>query len=125
MSRTTHVPNSKAMPEPTLTLLQRLFDWVVECEDGHEIDGKPSPCWAWQGYCDPDGYAEIKWRGKKLRASRVAYAAFNGPIDQYMDVDHECRNPACINPKHLKCVDPVTNRVVLRNARMREDVVPF
>jgi len=39
------------------------------------------------------------------KAHRVAYAALIG--DPTTDLDHLCRNPACVNPDHLQ---PVTNR---------------
>lgn len=97
---------------PSLGLIARLLDWCVEMDDGHD-----TPCWVWQGRTDDDGYPEVKYRGHKQKAHRLAYAAFNGGINAGLDVDHICRNRACLNPDHLQAVDPVQNRIVLKNQR--------
>jgi hypothetical protein len=102
-----------------LHLIKRLADWCIEKDTGHA-----TPCWIWQGHKDKDGYAELKYRGKKYRANRLSYAVFNGPIEQGNDIDHECRCRDCINPLHLMQRDPITNRVFLRDKREAEDV-PF
>lgn len=41
-----------------------------------------------------------------FRAHRLAYEAVHGPIPDGLQLDHLCRNRACINPSHL---EPVTN----------------
>lgn len=97
---------------PSLMTIIRLLDWAVESNEGHD-----SPCWIWQGHCDSDGYAEVKFRGRKFRAVRVAYAAFHGGLAGGLDVDHICRVRNCINPTHLEAVDPIINRVVRRDER--------
>lgn len=69
-------------------------------------------CWVWQKGKSRDGYARIQVGRKSRDAYRVAYEAFVGPVPEGLELDHLCRNRACINPAHL---EPVTRRVnVLR-----------
>ena len=65
-------------------------------------------CWTWRGLMRPDGYGLFYIGGyRKARAHRVAYQALVGPIPEGLELDHLCRNKACVNPDHL---EPVTHR---------------
>lgn len=66
-------------------------------------------CWDWIGSLKKaKGYGVATWRGKSGPAHRVAWEEFVGPIPSGLDLDHLCRNRACINPDHL---EPVTRLV--------------
>lgn len=62
-------------------------------------------CWVWKGAKNLQGYGKISWKGKLHQAHRVSYKIFVGKISSGLHIDHLCRNPPCINPKHL---EPVT-----------------
>lgn len=65
------------------------------------LEGEPDECWPWRGTINGDGYGRFGNRN----AHRVAYEYLVGPIPEGLHLDHLCRNPACVNPRHL---EPVT-----------------
>lgn len=64
----------------------------------------PGSCWPWTGQLFVNGYGRLR---PHLRAHRVSYELFVGPIPAGMDLDHLCRVRRCVNPDHL---EPVTRR---------------
>ncbi len=67
-----------------------------------------SRCWLWTK-CLVDGYAQMRWRGKRIYAHRMAYTLLKGPILPRLTLDHLCRNRACINPDHAEPVSSIEN----------------
>ena len=69
-------------------------------------------CWNWSGYvCKTHGYGFFCMGGKNFRAHRVSYELFNGETNKQFFIDHICRNRKCVNPDHLREVDPRINAV--------------
>ena len=68
---------------------------------------KLSGCWYWTGGHDRTGYGICRQNGKNAYAHRVAYEILIGPIPEGLEIDHLCRQPSCVNPKHM---EPVTRR---------------
>jgi hypothetical protein len=50
-----------------------------------------------------------KNRFGKIRAHRLSYLLFKGPIADGLVVDHICENTLCVNPAHLEAVSGVDN----------------
>lgn len=87
-----------------------------------KVDITPG-CWVWLAKRTL-GYGSF-WNGQSHEgAHRYSYRLHVGPIPPGFELDHLCRNRACVNPAHL---EPVTQRVNLlrgegacaRNARKK------
>ena len=68
-----------------------------------------SGCWEWVGARNRDGYGDF-WNGEtNVPAHRWSYEHYVGIIPHKLVIDHLCRFPACVNPKHLECVTMLVN----------------
>jgi len=66
---------------------------------------KTDTCWLWTASKTGAGYGQISNKpGPPLYAHRVSYEFIKGPIPEDCDLDHLCRNHACVNPDHLEAV---------------------
>lgn len=75
--------------------------------DGGDVD----TCWTWTGARLTNGYGSFitAWPSKTV-AHRWAYEQLVADVPAGLDLDHLCRNRACVNPWHL---EPVTRKVNL------------
>lgn len=64
-------------------------------------------CWIWCGARTWKGYGLFRFNGHWGQAHRFAYVMYRGMIPPSLEIDHLCRNRACVNPAHL---EPVTHR---------------
>lgn len=60
----------------------------------------PDSCWNWVAGKNLDGYGRFRWLKVKKQAHHVAYYLQHREWPTYLL--HECDNPACCNPAHLK-----------------------
>lgn len=63
---------------------------------------KTDSCWLWTGSKIVGGYGSIFYEGRSQKAARVLYEITKGPIPDGLYLLHECDNPPCVNPDHLK-----------------------
>ncbi len=76
---------------------------------------KTDLCWRWTAHLDrKTGYGRLLVDGGMVGAHRIAYQLLVGPIPEGLDLDHLCRNKACVNPDHL---EPVTQQENIRRGK--------
>jgi hypothetical protein len=92
--------NRKGMPR----------DWAEPVAERFMRFVQVSPdCWVWTGNRH-QGYGQFLVGSRKDGTRRVkgahvvSYELFNGEIPSGLELDHLCRNRACVNPAHLEAV---------------------
>lgn len=75
---------------------------------------KGAGCWVWTANRNDRGYGRIGVDGSARPAHVVAYELTVGPVPDGLELDHLCRNRACVRPDHL---EPVTHRENTRRAQ--------
>ena len=76
-------------------------------------------CWEWIGAKSIIGYGQFaptsrRQGGVLTSPHRFVWAYLNGEIPFGQEVDHQCRNRICTNPKHLRLVSHQENQQSLK-----------
>lgn len=88
-----------------ITRLDRFFAKVIK--DGPIPSYRPSlgACWIWTGAkYTHTSHGKFWFTGRVRPAHAASYELFVGPIPEGLEIDHLCRVPSCVNPKHLEAV---------------------
>lgn len=76
-------------------------------------------CWNWTATPNPDGYGRLKVGDRNILAHRVSWHLAGKSIPHGMQLDHVCRNRACVNPDHLRVTTQYENMQNLAGAQRR------
>jgi hypothetical protein len=66
--------------------------------------GGPNECWEWTASLNIHGYGQFSVGYTKVGAHVMAFRLAMGEVPEGMELDHLCRNRACVNPAHLEAV---------------------
>ena len=67
------------------------------------------PCQEWTGSQNGDGYGIVTIEGRNAYAHRVAWRMAGREIPRGLQIDHLCRNRACIRVDHMEVVSSREN----------------
>lgn len=84
----------------------------------------PDGCWVWTAHIHRLGYGLFNSGGRTRLAHRVSYELSGFELTDGLELDHLCRNRACVNPAHLEQVSHVVNVRRGRTALMESTVAP-
>lgn len=86
----------------------RFQKYIKRATKGKVLNGKR--CLIWIGHINKGGYGRFRnGNQKQVGAHCFVGETAQGPIPNGLQIDHLCRNPACVEPKHLEAVTCRTN----------------
>ena len=83
-------------PKPALTGSQEIEFWNLITKRSDD------ECWEWTGPTWPNGYGCFKVNGTRHVSSRLAFLLTRPGDPSGLMVRHDCDNPICCNPWHLR-----------------------
>jgi len=94
--------------DPARSIEERF--WAKVDKNGPVPAHRPDlgPCWVWTG-ARSRGYGILRLNYKNIRAHIMSFTWEYGETPEGQELDHLCRNRACVRPTHLEAVDHWTN----------------
>lgn len=80
-------------------------------------------CWVWPYAINSQGYGHMQINKKRHQAHKWLFESLKGKVPHKSELDHLCRNRACINPEHLQVVSHKENCRRGYNAKLTEEKV--
>lgn len=77
---------------------------ILERLEEKYIPEPMSGCWIWTAAINSCGYGSFNVNGEICGAHNILFRELGGVIPQGFELDHKCRNRACVNPHHLEVV---------------------
>lgn len=59
-------------------------------------------CWNWKGSLNNKDYGNFRLGNKVIKAHRFSYEYYVGPLDNSLQICHQCNNSKCVNYNHLR-----------------------
>lgn len=84
-------------------MIKALMDYLSQGRFESFICKLENGCWEWLG-SKRKGYGRFRYKGLMVSAHRLAFEQVKGEISDGLQLDHLCRNHACVNPDHLELV---------------------
>ena len=113
-------PMGKVIP-----VIERFWSKVEKKAFGYSTE-----CWVWNASINASGYGWFRGEFSKQKygytgrlAHRWSYEHFVGKIEDGFELDHLCKNKACVNPEHLRQVTHAENMKGLLHSR-RVEICP-
>jgi hypothetical protein len=72
-------------------------------------------CHVWIASKKPAGYGQITFKDHPRYAHRIAWVSAHGEHEDGYELDHICRNRACVNVEHLRLVTHAQNMTNVAN----------
>lgn len=86
---------AKALDRRHMDIQERFWSKVNKQTD--------SGCWKWTAFIY-QGYGRFRIGRGIVQAHRWAWEQVHGPVPEGLELDHLCRNTACVNPDHIEAV---------------------
>lgn len=89
--------------------IARTDDEIIKFLKTKSVIDIDTGCINFIGGKDKDGYGQVCYKNKNIRAHRLAFKLFKGELIDGLVIMHSCDNPSCINPDHLSQVEQIVN----------------
>lgn len=90
--------------------------WAKVGKDGPLPLDRPElgPCWLWTASLHESGYGTFSTKNSSghwqtISAHRWAFIDAGGVVEPHQEIDHLCRNRACVNHAHLQAITHAQN----------------
>ncbi len=98
---------SAITPEGLYCTRTYFFPWsLLETKVTQNIEvratGYATECWLWTGSVDKDGYGRVRIQSVFIKIHRLIWLCRFGMIPDDLVVCHDCDQPGCCRPEHLK-----------------------